>query len=244
MAEIININDGLLKLGFNENDSLRHERQDGKADLCPLQTLAQKMEVYVKEIRLFNSAYDLVNTDDRNEIIVNHIFDSLSAVPIILRLEKSLRAEKNKITIGDIGSGAGLPGIPLAAALPKAEFVLIERMSKRCAFLQNCAAILNLKNVCIKNIEAERMQPESLDIAVFRAFRPLDKKILSTVMNTVVPGGFAAAYKAKKEKIAEEMKGLSYSIKDYSVEKLFVPYLTDAEGDKKRERNLVIIKKD
>ncbi|QTQ17012.1 16S rRNA (guanine(527)-N(7))-methyltransferase RsmG [Treponema parvum] len=243
MAEIININDGLLKLGFYKSGSLQPEPQDGKADLCPLQTLAQKMECYIKELRLFNSAYDLVNTDDRDEIIVNHIFDSLSAVPVILRLAKSLQAEKNKIIIGDIGSGAGLPGIPLAAALPNAQFVLIERMSKRCAFLQNCAAILDLKNVCIKNIEAERMQPESLDIAVFRAFKPLDKKILSTVMSTVVPGGFAAAYKAKKEKIAEEMKGLSDSIKDYSVEKLFVPYLTDAEGNKKRERNLVVIKK-
>ena len=70
--------------------------------------LAEKMEAYIKEIILFNSAYNLTNTSDRDELVTRHILDSLAAWPQIMNLAKG--------TIADIGSGGGLPGIPLAAA--------------------------------------------------------------------------------------------------------------------------------
>ena len=75
--------------------------------------LAQKMEAYIKEIILFNSAYNLTNTSDRDELVVRHIFDSLAAWKKIAELTKL--AGSGAVTIADIGSGGGLPGIPLAA---------------------------------------------------------------------------------------------------------------------------------
>ena len=82
----------------------------------------------------------------------------------------------------------------------------------------------------------------SFDIATFRAFRPLDKKMAKTLLNLTAQNGFLAAYKAKKESITEEMNAISDIIPEYKTEPLFVPFLTDSQKNP-RERNLVIIQK-
>ena len=110
-------------------------------------------------------------------------------------------------------------------------------MSKRCAFLENCSAIFGLSNVEVLNLEAEKVQPESIDIAVFRAFRPLDKKMITVLLRMLRKGGVLAAYKAKMENIREEMDLIKQIVPEYEVKKLYVPGLEDSE------RNLVIIKK-
>jgi len=207
---------GLSLLGFADNK---------------IPTLESKLNAYIKELRLFNSAYNLVNTDDYDELVVNHILDSLSAYNEIALLAKNF---ENPV-IADIGSGGGLPGIPLSIVAEDLQFTLIERMSKRCAFLENVKAILSLSNVTIQNLEAEKVPSGSIDIAVFRAFRPLDNKMTKTLLALLSPNGKLAAYKAKKDKIAEEMNAISNLVKSYEVKKLEVPFLDD------RERNLVII---
>jgi len=196
--------------------------------------LSEQMEAYVRELQLFNSAYNLVNTSDHDELIVRHVLDSLAPWKIL----KSLVMEPEAAaSFGDIGSGGGLPGIPLAAAFPAYKFTLVERMDKRCAFLENCAAVLGLQNVSVLKSEAEQVQAASFDITVFRAFRPLDRKMTDTLLSLTAPEGYLAAYKAKQTSITEEMKGIADIVHDYTVEKLTVPFLTDTE------RNLVIIRK-
>lgn len=222
---MIDLIDGLKKCGILE-------------EVAP--ELAQKMEAYIKEIILFNSAYNLTNTSDRDELVVRHIFDSLAAWPKIKELAKTTEAP---VTIADIGSGGGLPGIPLAAAfslLPvfaDLRFELVERMEKRCAFLENCAAILGLKNVTVVNSEAERVPAEAYNLITFRAFRPLDKKMTKTLLRIVKPEGFLCAYKAKQTSIKEEMDAITALVPEYEVQPLTVPGLEDSE------RNLVIIRK-
>ena len=197
----------------------------------------KKMEAYIKEIILFNSAYNLTNTSDRDELVVRHIFDSLVAWPKIAELAGG------PVVLADIGSGGGLPGIPLAAAfslLPEfndVRFELVERMEKRCAFLENCAAILGLKNVTVVNSEAEHLPQEAYNLITFRAFRPLDKKMAKTLLRIVKPQGYLCAYKAKLENIKEEMSAITSLVPDYEVQPLHVPGLEDSE------RNLVLIKK-
>ena len=201
------------------------------------EVLAAKMEAYIKEIILFNSAYNLTNTSDRDELVVRHIFDSLVAWPKIAELAEG------PVVLADIGSGGGLPGIPLAAAfslLPEfndVRFELVERMEKRCAFLENCAAILGLKNVTVVNSEAEHLPQEAYNLITFRAFRPLDKKMAKTLLRIVKPQGYLCAYKAKLENIKEEMSAITSLVPDYEVQPLHVPGLEDSE------RNLVLIKK-
>lgn len=203
-----------------------------------IETLWEKMEQYINELILYNSAYNLTNTSDHDELAVRHIYDSLAAYP---QIEKLIEEQKQKgvevVTLADIGSGGGLPGIPLAAAFPEYNFKLVERMTKRCSFLENCAAILGLKNVEVINSEAERAPQEAFDIVVFRAFRPLDDKMTKTLLRLTKTGGVLAAYKAKVENIKEEMNGISKLVPEYDVLPLKVPFLEDSE------RNLVVIKK-
>lgn len=193
-----------------------------------------RMEKYINEIILFNSAYNLTNTSDHDELVTRHILDSVSAAKEITELAKLL--QKETVTIGDIGSGGGLPGIPLAALFPEYNFILVERMSKRCAFLENCAAILGLKNVQVWNMEAEKVPANTMDISVFRAFRPLDDRMTKTLLNLTKENGYLAAYKAKLTSIKEEMES-NKMVNDYQVKPLKVPGLEDSE------RNLVIIKR-
>ena len=220
---MVDLIDGLKRCGIPEN---------------ALVSLAQKMEAYIKEIILFNSAYNLTNTSDRDELLIRHIFDSLVAWQTI----RSMVSTNSTTVIADIGSGGGLPGIPLAAAFFTAgfdgiQFELVERMEKRCAFLENCAAIFGLKNVTVVNSEAERIAENSYDLITFRAFRPLDKKMTKTLLRIVKPDGVLCAYKAKKENIKKEMEEICALVPDYEVVPLAVPGLEDSE------RNLVIIRK-
>lgn len=195
--------------------------------------LISKMEKYISEIILFNSAYNLTNTSDHDELVTRHILDSLAAyVPVSQLVEQ---ATSSAILIGDIGSGGGLPGIPLAAAFPDVKFCLVERMEKRCSFLENCCALLGIKNVTVINSEAERLDPQMFDFITFRAFRPLDKKMTKTLLRIVKPDGKLLAYKAKLENIKEEMNGIKALVPEYEVIPLKVPGLEESE------RNLVVI---
>ncbi len=214
---------GLAELGFEPEAAAALER---------------KLDAYVRELEMFNAAYDLCGADTRDDIVVKHVLDSLSAANRVKKIADAVQAEAGRSAlIADVGSGGGLPGIPLAAALSGHRFVLIERMSKRCAFLENCIAILGLTNVSVENTEAERVFPETADIAVFRAFRPLDKKMIRTLLRIVKPGGILAAYKAKRENITAEMAGIADIVPEYGVEQLTVPFMPQ------HERNLVIIGK-
>ncbi len=219
MSDILN--EGLSELGF-------------AGDSIPL--FAQKLGTYIKELQLFNSAYNLVNTSDFEELAIRHVFDSLAAHDIINSLAAGIQSEDG-ILIGDIGSGGGLPGIPLAVVFPQFRFTLVERMDRRCAFLENCAAMLGLQDLTVQKSEAEKIPHESFDIAVFRALKPLDARFAKTLLSLIKKGGYLAAYKAKKTNIENEMDAIRSVVADYTVTEVCVPFMKDAE------RNIVVVKK-
>ncbi|MBQ8384301.1 MAG: 16S rRNA (guanine(527)-N(7))-methyltransferase RsmG [Spirochaetaceae bacterium] len=211
----------------------------GALDFSPeeIPVIQQKLEGYIRELMLFNAAYDLVGAENQEQIVVNHILDSLAGWRCIreLALERQ-QGRQESVLVADIGSGGGLPGIPLAIALPQLQFVLVERMSKRCAFLENCAAVLRLENVRVENMQAEQVPPQSFDVATFRAFRPLDKKMIKTLLRTIGEGGVLAAYKAKLESIEAEMSAIASIVPEYTIKPLTVPFMED------HQRHLVLIR--
>lgn len=219
MSDILS--EGLSELGFARTS---------------IPTFAQKLGAYIKELQLFNSAYNLVNTSDFEELAVRHVFDSLAAHDIINSLAADIRSE-NGILIGDIGSGGGLPGIPLAVVFSQFRFTLVERMDRRCAFLENCAAVLGLQNLVVQKSEAEKIPHESFDIAVFRALKPLDARFAKTLLSIIKKGGYLGAYKAKKSNIEKEMESIHSVVSDYTALEVRVPFMEDAE------RNIVVVKK-
>lgn len=114
---------------------------------------------YIELLCKWNNAYNLVANAKPNEILHQHILDSLSVVPYI---------EGEKII--DVGTGAGLPGIPLAIALPEKQFTLLDSIGKKVRFLQQVTAELKLENVTIVESRAEAFLPEScFNIVVSRA---------------------------------------------------------------------------
>lgn len=199
------------------------------------QALARKMEAYVDELLLFNSARNLVSARDRDEIIVRHVLDSL-APAALFKSRSDVFCDGGEIA--DIGSGGGLPGIPLAAAFPSLRFVLVERMDSRCAFLENCAAVLGLSNVAVQKSEVEKLSPEIFDAAVFRAFCPLDGPMATALLRVVKKDGALAAYKARRENIEREMRAIANIVPRYEVLPLAVPFMPD------EERNLVVVVKE
>ncbi len=233
------LSDGLLLKGLKElgiNEKAHNE-------------LSKLLNIYMRELKMFNASFNLVKVKDDEELIVSHVLDSLSAWHFFYDEIKNTESKNDKdanhikepFYIADAGTGAGFPGVPLAALFISlgnldVKLSLIERMQKRCTFLENIKAVLQLKNTEIIESEAEKAPQNKFDIVTCRAFRTLDKHILTTLLNLARPKGKLFLYKAMEEKINEETELIKKEGLNYKIEKLDVPFL-------KKERHLLIIEK-
>ena len=185
--------------------------------------ISDRIEKYIKEIELFNTAYSLVKVNNSRDFIIKHIFDSLTPLKeITYNLEKKYISAPWKIA--DVGSGAGLPGIPLSIVLSSSEFTLIERMKRRAGFLQNCKAVLGLKNVDIEEIEMELAAPGRFDLVVLRAFHPIEPLMLKNLLRLIKPNGFLGAWKGRYEIAKREISGLKNAMEIIPIK---VPFLNE-----------------
>ena len=201
------------------------------------------LDRYIKEIELFNSAYGLVGVNNTEELVIKHILDSLAPLGIISHLLNGLCAANGTgktPQIADAGSGSGLPGIPLAIAMPNCDFTLIERMGRRASFLWNAKAALGLSNITVEEGELEKTAPGRFTLIIFRAFKPLEPKLLKSLFAACEKGGVIAAYKGRREKIDLEISSLTNSGKPDALASSIkiipyeVPFLDE-------ERHLVVI---
>lgn len=118
---------------------------------------------YVTELMNWNRVYNLTSVRKPTDIVSRHILDSLTILPHL-----------NGKRILDIGTGAGLPGIPLAIACPECDIVLLDSSSKKLRFVQQTLGILKLDNVTVEDCRVEEYQPETLfDTVICRAFSDL-----------------------------------------------------------------------
>jgi 16S rRNA (guanine527-N7)-methyltransferase len=99
--------------------------------------------------------------------------------------------------VADVGSGAGLPGIPMAIAAPETNFVLIEPMDRRASWLQEVAQELGLQNVEVQRARAEEVEGGQFDVVTARAVAALDK-LLGLCVPLLKPGGRVIALKGSK----------------------------------------------
>lgn len=194
-------------------------------------TVQDLLSRYMDELVLFNRVFDLVGDDSREGLVVRHILDSLSPWKQLL----PLLSAHDEPSLADAGTGAGLPGIPLAILFPETPVFLVERMSRRCSFLENCSALLRTGNITVVNAPIEQVSAGAYPLVVFRAFRPLDKSMYRSLDRMLAPGGHLAAWKGKMEKIREEMDGIAGICGEWHALPAPVPFLDD------RERYLVSI---
>ena len=189
---------------------------------------------YVEEISLFNKRMNLVAADSPEEIAKNHVLDCLAAIPV---LKQKFFFQKTEIKVADLGSGAGFPGIPLAASFPEIKWTLVERMGKRATFLQGTVAQLGLKNVEVFQGDFADVSPDTFDFAIFRAFHPFEESLLKNIFRLLKNHGTVLAYKAKTEKILEEMQAFPQWVPSYKIFPLQCDFLPD------HQRNLVVFQK-
>jgi len=99
--------------------------------------------------------------------------------------------------VADVGSGAGLPGIPMAIAAPETDFVLIEPMDRRASWLQEVVDELDLQNVEVVKARAEEVEGGQFEVVTARAVAALDK-LLRLCVPLLKPGGRVIALKGSK----------------------------------------------
>ncbi|MCL2762572.1 MAG: 16S rRNA (guanine(527)-N(7))-methyltransferase RsmG [Treponema sp.] len=212
------LSDGLLQLCQNDPgvDHLISPRRE---------VILQLLNQYIAEIERFNPALSLVGTNDRQELIVRHILDSLAPLAILIK-ETGLATQTDsarQLHIADVGSGAGLPGIPLAIVLPDVQCTLIERMGRRAGFLRHTQTVLNLCNTFVEEGEMEKAQRGRFALVTFRAFRPLEPKIFKRLLRLCSAGGVLAAYKGRRSKTETEMAMLTQTLPDLPIQWKLLP---------------------
>jgi len=228
---------GIMDTGLLAEGIQALRQRDGDIDtlIAPrYEEIISLLASYIAEIELFNPAYGLVRVHDTQELIIKHILDSLAPLGIIYRLLAQADCG-SAARIADVGSGAGLPGIPLAICLPQCTVTLIERMGRRAGFLWNTKAGLDLSNITVEEGEIERTAPGNFRLVAFRAFKPLEPKLLKSLFRACAGGGILAAYKGRREKIAQEMAPLEKLCGSWEAIPCTVPFLDE-------ERNLLVIR--
>jgi 16S rRNA (guanine527-N7)-methyltransferase len=108
---------------------------------------AERMRAYLGALLAANERFNLTAVTDPAEAWVRHVQDSLTLVPFL--------ASADAKRVIDVGSGGGLPGLPLAIAMPDARFTLLEATGKKAAFLEETIAALGLRNARVVNERAE-----------------------------------------------------------------------------------------
>ncbi|MEN9749774.1 MAG: hypothetical protein RL149_852 [Actinomycetota bacterium] len=131
-------------------------------------------------------------------------------------------------TVADVGSGAGLPGIPMALAQPNAHFTLIEPMERRSDWLKLMVEELGLANVTVKRARAEEVG-DVFDIVTARAVSALPKLLKMCVPLTKNGGEIIALKGSKAGEEIEESKKLQKKLKieSFEIVKVGVEFLTD-----------------
>lgn len=122
---------------------------------------------FIALLQKWNRTYNLTAIRDEREMLTHHLLDSLSLLPV---LEKSALTGRRW---ADVGSGAGLPGIPLAIACPELNMTSIETVEKKAAFQRQAKIELGLGNFTVENRRVEDMPGGGFDAVVSRAFAEL-----------------------------------------------------------------------
>ena len=166
-------------------DTLRPELAAGLEALGLPAALATPLLAYLALLARWNATYNLTAIRDPRDMVAKHLLDSLAMQPFV----RGLR------TLADLGTGPGLPGIPLAIATPALQVTLVESNGKKARFLREAARQLGLGNVQVAESRIEAFQPGThFDAITARALATLPL-ILELGGHLPGPGGRLLAMK-------------------------------------------------
>jgi 16S rRNA (guanine527-N7)-methyltransferase len=187
----------------------------GELQLALPGSARRKLLAYLELLAKWNQTFNLTAVRDPLQMVSHHVLDSLAVL-----------GELPRGRLADVGSGAGLPGIPIAIAEPERPVVLIEASHKKGSFLRQAVIELDLANSAVHIGRAEAWRPiEQFAVVISRAFAEL-LQFITSCRHLVAEGGVLAAMKAgyPHDEIAHVANGCDCS----DVRRLRVPLL-DAE---------------
>lgn len=176
---------------------------------------------YIGLLERWNAAYNLTAVRDPAEMVTRHLVDSLAILPYV-----------SGATLADLGSGAGLPGIPLAIAVPERETLLVDSNGKKARFLREAVRRLDLERVRVAESRVEDVAG-AFDCITARAFASL-ADMLGWGGHLLAPGG---TWLAMKGRIAEDEVDAVPA--DFRVEKIVTLNVPGLDA----ERHLIVLKR-
>ncbi|AOZ67045.1 TPA: 16S rRNA (guanine(527)-N(7))-methyltransferase RsmG [Haemophilus influenzae] len=182
----------------------------------------QQLINLVNLLNKWNKAYNLTSVRDPQEMLVKHILDSLVVSPY-LQGDRFI----------DVGTGPGLPGLPLAIINPSKQFVLLDSLGKRISFIRNAIRELGLTNVTPVLSRVEEYQPEDkFDGVLSRAFASL-KDMTDWCYHLPKENGYFYALKGIYQE--DEINELN---KKYTIQKVIELSVPELIG----ERHLIVLR--
>lgn len=153
------------------------------------------LSAYIDLLGQWNRVFNLTGIRSPEALVERHLVESLTLAPL-------LRGRR----VADIGTGAGLPGIPLAIAAPERKFTLIESRAKRVRFLRHVVSMLGLGNACVEHCRAEDLpSAPPFDTVLARAVAP-PEQLIRLARPLLAPGGILLVLTAAH--LAEELRSL------------------------------------
>jgi len=171
----------------------------------------EKLMLYLRLMLKWNRAYNLTAIRELDEMVIRHLLDSLSIMAYI---------ECSRVL--DVGSGAGLPGVPLAICMPDCQFVLLDSNGKKTRFLRQAKIELAIENIDIIHSRIEDYKPSSgFEVITCRAFAALNT-ILDRTEHLVTSTTRIMAMKAKAD-----LSVLTEGFEPRAQHRLQVPWLNE-----------------
>ena len=184
-----------------------------KLGLDPDEKQVSHFLAYINLLQKWNKTFNLTTVDTTSGIITQHLLDSLAIIPYI-RVE----------SIVDVGSGAGLPGIPLAIMLPDIRVTMLDSNGKKTRFLNQVILELGLENAEAVQSRVEQFRPDiAPEMIVTRAFAPLQRMVKSCahLMHQGVP-----LLAMKSARVDHELEDWPHQGWDIKIDELTVPGIT------------------